>query len=490
MNRLLIVPSCWVSDYQPLPAGWLESHAPGLLRVWPEAAEAIDRAARLCRVSAKLLVTRIELEQTALTYAWDGALPHYRDLPPMTEEQRSLLPPGARGRLANEGDAWKLFYLCGVDKTDEGPRRDGWFGPERQLLGCGARFRFLYRGDPLPTDLAEAAPPLPEALRGLGESDLYHPGIPVTRGTDAIVPANQVSADCLRYTTSMEAQRRLRAFGLECWPEDYAAEDAANPPADRRLKVVLDPGHGTLNADGKRDTGTAGGDLPEHEANLEVALRLEKLLLGQGHTVILTRRECDWTRALSPGDRGRFSAAQKADVFVSVHHDGSVKPEMRGCHGFYHDERAPKGKALATALAAACHAEFGVPYSYGAPASDWFGNQLGVLRGGDNWAVTDAAALVECMFMTNAEDLAIIRSEGYYDRAAKALATAIHTYAGLAAPDDWEAAEPPGPTEWEQTLAEAAEWARERGVSDGTRLGEPATRGEVLVMLRRAVGDG
>lgn len=495
MSALLIIPQAWVSGPETLPESWLREHAPGLCRVWPDAPEVVNRVASEVGVSAKLLVTRMQLEQGAVTYAWDGSSRDYAS---------EGTPPNLPGIIRQPGsDAWKLHYLCGVDKTDSGPRKDGWFGPERQLYGCGCRFRFVYRGDGVPDSVLAVTGPIPKDLRGLGESDAYAPGVPVTRNGVTITPTNQASADCLRYTSSMEAQRRLSEIGRRWWPEDYAREETGGADVSEALKIVLDPGHGMLNSEGKRDTGTcAMHGVTENEANLEIALRMRDLLVAQGHTVWMTREKQDYTKRLTPGDRGRFSASKKADVFVSVHHDGSVNASANGCHGFYHDERAPNGMRLAKALAVALHEEFapeGLAYSYGAPSSDWFGNELGVLKGGDNWAVTGAAALVECMFMSNAHDQNIIRATGYYDRAAEALCVGIYQYAGLPLPTDWAGADMPDepsdpptpkpePTDWEKTLADAVAWAKGKGVSDGTRLGDSVTRGEVIVMLKRALG--
>lgn len=467
MGFLLVIPERWVTRFEPLPDGWLARKAPGLVRAWRESGSTVERVAREVGVSAKLLVTRMEVEQSAISYAWDGSSGHYGG--------------GAMG------DRAKLRYLCGADRTDAGERPDGWFGPELQLYGCAVRFRYVYRGRTLPSELAERLPPVPREVAVLGEDPRYAPGVAVTRAGKSIVPANQASADCLRYTSSLDASRKLAAIGRAWFPRDYEEEEGGLAMS-RSLRVLLDPGHGTLKYDsgqGKwvRDTGAAGGGLGEAEVNLAVALELARVLRDEGHTVELSHETIDYTRKLGPTARGEWAAAREYDVFVSIHHDSSTNPAARGTHAFYANENCTKGKALASALAHAVRDEFGVPFSYrdrGEGCSQhWL--DLGVFAGGGNWRKPGAAALIECMFMSNAADLAIVRSDGYALRAARAIADGIGRYAGL------KGSAPPAET-WQGELAGAATWAREQGISDSTRLGEPVTRGELLVMLQRALG--
>ncbi len=192
---MTILPSHWPLAYRPLPDGWLSSHAPALLRRLPDFPRYLRQAAEGVGVAEHLLVTRCQLEQSALTYAWDGSTQDYGG--------------GAAG------DEKKLRYLCGADKTDSGPRPGGWFGPERQLLACALRFRYWYRGQDGPrSDWRN--------WLGLEEDPAFAPGVPVTRGGLTITPDNQASADCLRYTTNLEASLRLERLGRLWFPEEYA----------------------------------------------------------------------------------------------------------------------------------------------------------------------------------------------------------------------------------------------------------------------------
>jgi hypothetical protein len=196
MAALLIIPQVWAERYAPLPPDWWQQNAPALVAYAPDVPRLVAEAAMTVGVDQRLLVTRMQLEQSALTYAWDGSDRTY---------------PG--------GDRDKLEYLCGVDRTDSGDRAGGWFGAGRQLAGCALRFKHWYRGE-------DGYGPGAENWLGLREDPRFAPGVPVTRGGVTIVPANQASADCLRYTTSMAAQERLREIGLRYFPQDYAEEES------------------------------------------------------------------------------------------------------------------------------------------------------------------------------------------------------------------------------------------------------------------------
>lgn len=205
---MTIISQAWITRPTLLPAHWWPEHAPRLVARVPQMPALVRDVAQAVGVDERLLVTRMQLEQSALTYAWDGSA---RDYP--------------------HGDADKLRYLCGVDRTDAGDRAGGWFGAERQLLGCALRFAYWYRGEDGPR--AEWRNWL-----HLREDPAYRAGVPVTRGGVTITPDNQASADALRYTTSMPAQERLRAIGLRYFPEDYAAEEAGDVVTIRQHTVA------------------------------------------------------------------------------------------------------------------------------------------------------------------------------------------------------------------------------------------------------------
>jgi len=206
MPSLLAIPEAWVETYRPLPTGWWSNHAEGIERVWPECAETVDRVAREVGVDPRLLVTRMELEQSAISYRWDGSTSHYGG--------------------GHDGDARKIKYLCGVDRTDSGDRPGGWFGAERQLLGCALRFRYWYRG---------LDGPRPEWRNwlGLGATN-------ASATLEGVEAANLATAMCYRYTPHLAASKLLRLIGMEWFPEDY--QEATGTMGEVAAPTIIEHG--------------------------------------------------------------------------------------------------------------------------------------------------------------------------------------------------------------------------------------------------------
>lgn len=92
-------------------------------------------------------------------------------------------------------------------------------------------------------------------------------------------------------------------------------------------RIVIDPGHGG------HDPGVLGKGLNEATLVLDVALRLEKLLLKeQGVEVVLTRR----TDVYVPlEERTEIANRQNADMFLSIHANASRNEDAKGIETFF-----------------------------------------------------------------------------------------------------------------------------------------------------------
>lgn len=92
-------------------------------------------------------------------------------------------------------------------------------------------------------------------------------------------------------------------------------------------RVVIDPGHGG------HDPGAQANRLSEAALVLDVALRLEKLLLKQRNLeVVLTRR----TDAFIPlEERTARANREAADLFLSIHANASSNPKARGVETYF-----------------------------------------------------------------------------------------------------------------------------------------------------------
>ncbi|MCM1009615.1 MAG: N-acetylmuramoyl-L-alanine amidase [Fusobacterium sp.] len=94
--------------------------------------------------------------------------------------------------------------------------------------------------------------------------------------------------------------------------------------------IIIDAGHGGT------DYGAIRGDVNEKTITLDVAKKVQKELTKLGHKVIMTRSTDDY---ISLQDRVDISAQNKGEIFVSIHVNSSVKPEIEGIEThYYHQE--------------------------------------------------------------------------------------------------------------------------------------------------------
>jgi N-acetylmuramoyl-L-alanine amidase len=92
-------------------------------------------------------------------------------------------------------------------------------------------------------------------------------------------------------------------------------------------RIVIDPGHGG------HDPGAKGDDITEAELVLDVALRLEKMLLKiQGVEVFLTRRTDEF---VGLQERTAIANRENADLFLSIHANASENNQARGIETYF-----------------------------------------------------------------------------------------------------------------------------------------------------------
>jgi N-acetylmuramoyl-L-alanine amidase len=115
--------------------------------------------------------------------------------------------------------------------------------------------------------------------------------------------------------------------------EPPSADSALQPTAAREFTIVIDPGHGG------RDTGTIGpAGLKEKDLVLDVARQLGKMLRTRlGARVILTRTTDQF---LSLEKRSEIANRAGADLFLSIHGNGSDYAPAEGIETYYMGEPA------------------------------------------------------------------------------------------------------------------------------------------------------
>ena len=188
--------------------------------------------------------------------------------------------------------------------------------------------------------------------------------------------------------------------------------------------VAVDPGHGGY------DGGAVGrvSGMPEKGLNLDVALRLARLLEAKGARVVMTR-EAD--RALCdehPPIRKKLQDMQRraviiteggADMVLSIHMNEYAGRGESGPQVFYRED-CPAGRLLAGAIQAAMIEQLSPKMERVALSGDYYILTLGV-----------PSALVECGFLSNREEEALLLTEEYRERVAQAICAGVVAWAAL-----------------------------------------------------------
>lgn len=112
---------------------------------------------------------------------------------------------------------------------------------------------------------------------------------------------------------------------------------------DGKKAVVLDAGHGGA------DYGAIRAGINEKDINLDIAKRVEAILSSKGVSVSMTRYK-DETVSLE--GRTTFCSSQSPDIFVSIHVNSSVRPEITGIEThYYHQESLCLAQTVHSSLA-------------------------------------------------------------------------------------------------------------------------------------------
>ncbi len=123
-------------------------------------------------------------------------------------------------------------------------------------------------------------------------------------------------------------------------PVMKAAPQATISEARKKMRIMVDPGHGG------KDPGAVRSRVREKELNLAVSKELYKLLQKGGFEVKITR-DNDTFIALS--DRSKKANTFKADLFVSIHTNASKNKNANGFEVYFRSEKATDKEAAETA---------------------------------------------------------------------------------------------------------------------------------------------
>ena len=172
-----------------------------------------------------------------------------------------------------------------------------------------------------------------------------------------------------------------------------------------KKKIVIDAGHGGT------DAGAIGGNIKEKDITLDVAKRLEKLLKQKGYEVKMTRTDDTY---VSLQDRVEISENYCPDIFVSVHVNSSVKPEITGVEThYYHQESMSLAQVVHSSFASAIQS----------PNRGLFKSKFYVIN-----HTTSPAILIEIGFISNSAERTQLNGESRKQATAKSIADGIQNY--------------------------------------------------------------
>ena len=316
---------------------------------------------------------------------------------------------------------------------------------------------------------ADASARRPERLyldmEGIWVGRDYEKGIPIGDGLLRDVRVGQNTLSRTRVVLDLEdyGHHRLRTLEsphrvvIDVYGRDRLAPTGARVEPNARLSmqlrvvhtVVVDPGHGG------RDPGAIGRKgIQEKDVNLRLGRKLAAQLERRGFRVVMTR---DSDRTLDLEERTAIAESANGDLFISLHANASPRRATRGIEIFYLDKdverhslevaarengieraevdslqhtlarlRVSEASVHSGALARIVHDEIvpGVARRYrGMP-------DLGVKKGPFYVLFLSSmpAILVEAGFLTNREDIKLLRNDGYLDEMAKQIAEGLEKY--------------------------------------------------------------
>ena len=224
-------------------------------------------------------------------------------------------------------------------------------------------------------------------------------------------------------------------------PAETTAPGETTPAGKNGYVICLDAGHqgkanteqeplgpGSSELKTKVSTGTQGRTtgVPEYVVNLQVALKLQKLLEDRGYEVLMIRTTHEVN--ISNAERAQIANEAGVDAFVRIHCNGVDDTSVNGFLAMIQTPQNPwngdkyaEFKRLAQCIVDEACAVTGA-------------KNMGLLETdgmtGINWCQVPTA-LVEMGFMTNPEEDAKLVEDAYQDLLAAGIANGLDKYFGI-----------------------------------------------------------
>lgn len=315
-------------------------------------------------------------------------------------------------------------------------------------------FRIVIDCEPLVKTAAKSEPPAPVALPKPAPAIAPPPAAAPAPAPIATPPPKPRPTTLAEPVIVLPARPTAPPEAASPAPEPPNANRAGGFSIARQLglgvsRIVIDPGHGG------HDPGAQEKGLDEAELTLDIALRLEQLLQHEpGLQVVLTRRENVYVPL---EERTAIANREEADLFLSIHANASRNPSARGVETYFLSfASSPEAEAVAARENSASAGEMRqLPDIIKAIAlnnkldesRDLAGmvqealvsrlqrsnrnvRNLGVKKA--PFVVLIGAAmpsvLAEVSFLTNRQELALLKNPTYKQRIAEALHAAVMRY--------------------------------------------------------------
>lgn len=195
----------------------------------------------------------------------------------------------------------------------------------------------------------------------------------------------------------------------------HGTGEAALPATAAAFTVVVDAGHGGM------DVGASGTDTGVEEAglNLAVAQRLQAELTARGVRVIMTREDDGALAASKRGDmeaRREMLRDETADIVVSIHMNKYGDRSVSGAMAYYMQGSAEGERLAQMVIDSVC---------------DAIDRDRRAANPGDYFVLRECEApsvLVECGFLSNAEEEKKLQDGAYQQLLAEAIAAGVIAY--------------------------------------------------------------
>lgn len=194
-----------------------------------------------------------------------------------------------------------------------------------------------------------------------------------------------------------------------------------NPTSEKSFTVVIDSGHGGIDPGKIAADGTLEKDL-----NLSIACKLKKYLEAADVTVVMTRTtddglyDADTSNKKAQDFKNRVACieAADADLAISIHQNSYSDSSIHGAQVFYYTTGSA-GKALAETLQTILVEHLDPDNHRKAKANDSYY----LLK-----KTSCPIVIVECGFLSNPDEAALLKSESYQEEVAWAIHLGILQY--------------------------------------------------------------